>query len=90
MNESKNTGLIIAFVAVVLLFLVFGGGMMTGWNGGGMMGGSGGGGMMGGGNAGGGASGGWTMGGFNWMWFPTLILLGLGVLFGWFLFAKKR
>ncbi len=81
MSESNKTGLIIAFVVVVLLFLVFGGGMMTGWNGGG---------MMGVGNSGGGASSGWTMGGFNWMWFPTLILLGLGVLFGWFLFAKKK
>jgi hypothetical protein len=81
MNESNKTGVMIAFVVVVILFLVFGGGMMTGWNGGGMFGG----GMMGGGTSGGG-----MMGEFNWMWFPTLILLGLGVLFGWLLFGKKR
>jgi hypothetical protein len=68
--------------------MVFGGGMMTGWNGGGMMGGWNGGGMDG--NAGSGPSGGWSMGGFNFMWFPTLLFLGLGVLFGWMLFAKKR
>jgi hypothetical protein len=85
MSESNKTGLMIAFVVVVLLFLVFGGGMMTGWNGGGMMGNWGGGGMMGGGNTGGG-----TSGGFNLMWFPTLLFLGLGVLFGWMIFGRKR
>lgn len=84
MSESNKTGLIIAFVAVVILFFVFGGGMMTGWGGGGMMGGWGGGGMMGGGNTGGG-----TSGGFNLMWLPTLLFLGLGVLFGWMIWGKK-
>ena len=73
MNESNGTGLIIAFVVVVILFLGFGGGMMSGWNGGGMMGG----GTMG-------------QGGYGWMWIPTLIILGVGVLLGWMIFGKKK
>ena len=40
MKETNNTGLIIAFVVVVVLFLLFGGGTMTGATmSGGMMGG---------------------------------------------------
>ena len=31
---------------------------------------------------------GW-MGGFSWMWIPTLLTLGLGVLLGWLIFRKK-
>ena len=88
MSKSNKTGLIVALAAVVLLFLVFGGGMMNGWNGSGMMSGSGGG-MMGGGNPGDGTSGGWSMGGFNLMWIPTLLFLGLGVLFSWLIWGKK-
>lgn len=76
MNESNKTGLIIAFVAVVLLFLVFGGGAMSGSFMGGWT--RGGGGMMGGG-----------FGGYGWMWIPTLITLAAGVLLGWMLFGKK-
>jgi hypothetical protein len=38
MNESSKTPLVIAFVVVVVLFLIFGGGAMTGSMGGGMMG----------------------------------------------------
>ena len=32
---------------------------------------------------------GWIAGGFSWMWIPTLLTLGLGVLLGWLIFAKK-
>lgn len=72
MNESNRTPLIIAFVAVVVLFLVFGYGSM----GGSMMNG----GMMGQG---------WS-GGFGWMWIPTLLTLGFGILLGWLIFGKKK
>jgi hypothetical protein len=82
MNESSKTPLIIALVVVVVLFLIFGGGLMTGS----MMGG----GMMGQGGIGGYRMGhGWINGGFSWMWIPTLVTLGLGVLLGWVIFGKK-
>jgi hypothetical protein len=82
MNESSKTPLIIAFVVVIVLFLIFGGGAMTGS----MMGG----GMMGQGGIGGYRMGhGWINGGFSWMWIPTLLTLGLGVLLGWVIFGKK-
>lgn len=71
MNEMSKTPLVIAFVVVVVLFLIFGG-MMTGS-------------MMSGGMMGHG----WIAGGFSWMWIPTLLALGLGVLLGWLIFAKK-
>ncbi len=29
------------------------------------------------------------MGGFGWMWIPTLIVIGFGVLVMWGLFVKK-
>ena len=82
MNESNKSGLIIAFVVVVVLFLVFGGGAMSGS-------------FMGGGNTGGGMMGGGTMGqggigGYGWMWIPTLITLGVGVLLGWLIFGKSK
>jgi hypothetical protein len=71
MNETNKTGLVIAFVVVVALFLLFGGGAMTGATlSGGMMG-----------------SG--SMGGISWMWIPTLITVGLGILLGWAIFRKK-
>ena len=38
MNDSGRTPLVFAFVVVVVLFLIFGGGAMTGSMGGGMMG----------------------------------------------------
>lgn len=72
MNESNKTPLVIAFVVVVVLFLVFGYGSM----GGSMMNG----GLMGQG---------WN-GGFGWMWIPTLLTLGLGIVLGWIIFAKKK
>ena len=77
MNESNKTGLIIAFVVVVLLFLVFGGGAMSGS-------------FMGGGMMGGGPIGDHGVGGFGWMWIPTVITLGIGVLLGWMIFGKKN
>lgn len=82
MNESSRTPMIIAFVAVVALFLFFGGGVMTGS----MIGG----GMMGQAGTGGYRMGhGWISGGFSWMWIPTLLTLALGLLLGWMIFAKK-
>jgi hypothetical protein len=78
MNESNKTGLVIAFVVVVVLFLLFGGGAMSGSF-------MGGGGMMGGGSMGQG-----TIGGYTWMWIPTLVTLGIGVLLGWAIFGKKK
>jgi len=77
MNESNKTGLIIAFVLVVLLFLVFGGGAMSGS-------------FMGGGMMGGGPIGDHGVGGFGWMWIPTVITPGIGVLLGWMIFGKKN
>jgi hypothetical protein len=71
MKELSKTPLVIAFVFVVVLFLIFGGGAMTGS-------------MMSGGMMGQG----W-IGGFSWMWIPTLLTLGLGVLLGWVIFGKK-
>ncbi len=71
MNDTGKTVLGIAFVAVVLLFLLFGGGMATGA-------------MVSGGMMGSG-----MMGGISWMWIPTLLTLGLGILLGWALFGKK-
>ncbi len=77
MNESNKSGLIIAFVVVVVLFLVFGGGAMSGS-------------FMGGGMMGGGTIGDGRVGGFGWMWIPTVITLGVGVLLGWVIFGKKN
>ncbi|HEX5692198.1 MAG TPA: hypothetical protein VFX76_19415 [Roseiflexaceae bacterium] len=71
MNAANKTALVGALIVVVVLFLLFGGGAMTGATmGGGMMG------------------NGW-MGGISWMWIPTLLTLGLGILLGWIIFAKK-
>lgn len=82
MNETSKTPLLIAFVVVVVLFLIFGGWAMTGS----MMSG----GMMGRGGISGYRMGqGWINGGFSWMWIPTLLTLGLGVLLGWLVFGKK-
>ena len=82
MNESSKTPLVIAFVVVVVLFLIFGSGAMTGLTMGG--------GMMGQGGIGGYRMGqGWIGGGFSWMWIPTFLALGLGVLLGWLIFGKK-
>lgn len=71
MNATNKTGLAIAFIVVVVLFLLFGGGVMTGstLNGG----------MMGSG----------MLGGVSWMWIPTLLTLGLGILLGWAIIGKK-
>jgi hypothetical protein len=72
MNTKNNSPLVIAFVVVLVLFLLFGGGAMTG-------------GMMNDGVQGNG----W-MGERSWMWTPTLITLGLGIVIGWVLFNKKK
>ncbi len=29
------------------------------------------------------------MGGVSWLWLPTLLTLGLGILLGWVIFGKK-
>ena len=71
MNTANKTALVSALVVVVVLFLLFGGGAMTGATMGG--------GMMGNG----------MMGGISWMWIPTFLTLGLGVLLGWVIFGKK-
>ena len=76
MNTKNNTPLVIAFIVVVVLFLLFGGGAMTG-------------GMMNGGMHNGYNENGW-MSNRGWMWFPTLITLGLGVVLGWVIFNKKK
>jgi hypothetical protein len=75
-NGNTNTALVAAFVVVAVLFLVFGGGAMTGT-------------MAGGGMMGGGWMGNGSMGGTSWMWIPTLLTLVLGVVLGWAIFAKK-
>lgn len=73
MNDSNKTGLVIAFVIVLVLLLLFGGGTMSGVT---MSGG-----MMGNGTMGGGVS---------WMWFPTLLMAGLGGLLVWIIFGQKK
>lgn len=72
MNKSYRTPLLAAFAVVLVLFLIFGGGTMTGsMMSGGMMGGR-------------------LFGGYSSMWVPTILTLGLGILVGWVLLAKKR
>ena len=71
MNETNKAGLVMAFSVVAVLFLIFGGGALTGAtlsNG-----------MMGSG----------TMGGISWMWIPTLVTLGIGIMLGWTIFARE-
>lgn len=75
MNTKSNRSLVIAFVVVIVLFLLFGGGAMTG-------------GMMNGGMHNGYNENGW-MSNRGWMWFPTMITLGLGIVLGWIIFKKK-
>ena len=80
MNTKNNTPLVIAFVVVIVLFLLFGGGAMTG-------------GMMNSGiNNGmnGGMHGSGWLSERSWMWVPALITLGLGVVLGWAIFKKKE
>lgn len=72
MNSTTKTALIIAFVIVVALLLMFGGGTMTGAT---LSGG-----MMGNG----------AMGGISWMWIPTVLIVGLGVLLFWAIFGQKK
>ncbi|MEP7187779.1 MAG: hypothetical protein ABI901_01155 [Roseiflexaceae bacterium] len=76
MNGISKTGLVIAFAVVVVLFLFLSSGMVIG-------------GMMGGGVLGSGRMGWGMMGGIGWMWLPTLLTLGLGVVLGWAIWAKK-
>jgi hypothetical protein len=79
MNTKSNRPLVIAFVVVIVLFLLFGVGAMTG-------------GMMNNGINGGMHNGlnenGW-MSERSWMWFPALITLGIGIVIGWVIFKKK-
>ena len=71
MNATSKTALVIAFVIVVVLFLLFGVGAMTG------------------GTLSGGMMGSGMTGGISWMWIPTLLTLGIGILLGWAIFGKK-
>jgi len=71
MKSPTNSSLVIAFVVVALLFLLFGGGAMTG------------------GMTYDGAHGGGWMGERSWLWTPTLVTLGLGVVLGWVIFRKR-
>ncbi len=78
MNANTRTAVVIALV-VVALFVLFGGGAMSGWRtGGGMMG-----------SAGIGGFGSNWMGGAGWMWIPAVLTVGLGVLLVWGTFGKK-
>lgn len=76
MNGISKTGLVIAFAVVVVLFLFLSSGMVIG-------------GMMGGGVLGSGRMGWGMMGVISWMWLPPLLTLGLGVVLGWAIWAKK-
>jgi uncharacterized membrane protein len=38
----------------------------------------------------GGMMGNGAMGGIGWMWIPTFLVLGLGALLAWIIFAKKE
>jgi hypothetical protein len=84
MNATTKTPLVIAFAVVAVLFLLFGIGAMmnAGWMGTGWTNGNG---MMGNGWMGGSG----MMGGISWMWIPTLLTLGIGILLGWAIFGKK-
>lgn len=75
MDTKNNTPLVIAFVVVVVLFLLFGVGVMTG-------------GMMNDNMNDGMHESGW-LSERNWMWFPALITLGLGIVLGWVIFKKE-
>lgn len=69
----NNTKNTLLIVAFVVVFALF-----LVFGGGAMTGG-----MMNGGMQNG------LMGERSWMWFPTLITLGLGVVLGWVIFRKK-
>ena len=77
MNATTKTVLVIAFAIVVIQLLLFGGGTMTGAT-------------LSGGMMGSGAMGSGAMGGISWMWIPTLLMLGLGVLLVWVIFGQKK
>lgn len=74
MSASSNRALVVALVVVVGLFVLFGGGAMTG-------------GRMGGGM---GMTGTAWMGGFGWMWISTVLIVGLAALLAWGIFGKKQ
>ena len=38
----------------------------------------------------GGMMGNGVMGGISWIWFPTLLMVGLGVLLVWVIFGQKK
>lgn len=49
-----------------------------------------GGGTMTGATLSGGMMGNGAMGGISWMWIPTLLIVGLGVLLFWAIFGQKK
>jgi hypothetical protein len=76
MKANNKTILTIAFVIVIVLFLVFGGMAMSGAR-------------LNGGMMGGWTMSGWMMGGLSWMWISIAITLGLGILLGWAILGKN-
>lgn len=49
-----------------------------------------GGGTMTGATLSGGMMGNGVMGGISWMWIPTLLMVGLGILLVWVIFGQKK
>jgi hypothetical protein len=74
MSASTNRALVVALVVVVGLFVLFGGGAMTG-------------GRM---NGGMGMTGAAWMGGLGWIWIPAVLIVGLGALIVFGIFGKKE
>lgn len=76
MNNPNSNTIIGALVIVAALFLLFGGGALTG-------------GFLDGPHGGGWMPGNEWMTNRTWMWTPTILTLGIGILLGWVLFRKQ-
>lgn len=75
MKSITNTPLVLAFIIVVIIFLLFCGGAITLT-------------LLNGGMNHGMYEEGWR-GNISWMWVPTAITFLLSVLLGWVIFKKK-
>ncbi|MEO8681126.1 MAG: hypothetical protein ABI665_18900 [Vicinamibacterales bacterium] len=75
--KANTAGAVVIGLAIIALFLLFGGGAMTG-------------GRIGGGMMGGNMTGGAWMGGGGWMWIPALLIVCLVVMVVLGLFGKKQ